>query len=365
MQHWGCGGRLTRIPCPPLLLNGPTFPGQSAAYPLMSHSGHEKAAIVLMSLGAEEAALLVQQLPPDEVARLGVAMAKVQRVDGQTQQRVVGEFLAVAAEAGGMCLGGLDRATQLIEQALGDRATEVVQQIKSQLNPQPLAALKSLPAEQLGRLLCEEHPQTITLVVSCLPPNLAAAVMAKLPPDIQLSVVQRLTELSEVTAEAMTDIEQALLEKAAAGGASAGAPAGLPKVAEILTVSDRSFEQTLMERLGRESPEMVEQIRKLMFLFDDLVKLEDKEIQLLLRHVDNGQWALALKLASEPLQEKIFSNMSADASQTLKEEMSFMTKVRRADVEACQQRIMEKVRTLEASGELTRPGQGQEDAFVS
>lgn len=308
--------------------------------------------------------MLLKQLPPDEVANLGVAMAKVRRVDGQTQQQVVGEFLTLAAEAGGMCVGGLERATELIEQALGEQATEVVKQVKQHLNPQPMQRLKSMPADRLGGLLADEHPQAITLVVSCLPPSVAAAVMAKLPSELQLSVIQRLTELTEVSGEAMADIEQAILEKAAAGGASAGGQAGLPKVAEILTVSDRSFEQTLMERLGRESPEMVEQIRKLMFLFDDLVKLDDKEIQLLLRHVDNGQWALALKLASEPLQEKIFSNMSADASQTLKEEMSFMTKVRRADVEACQQRIMEKVRSLEASGELTRPGQADEEAFV-
>jgi flagellar motor switch protein FliG len=331
----------------------------------MPHSGHEKAAIVLMSLGAEEAALLVKQLAPGEVASLGVAMAKIKRVDGQTQQDVMAEFLSGAANAGGMCSGGLDRATQLIEQALGEQAAEVLQQVKNHLNPQPMGRLKHMPAERLGALLADEHPQTITLVVSCLPPNMAAAVMAKLPPETQLSVVQRLTELSQVSAEALIDIEQAILEKTAAGGAAANAQAGLPKVAEILTVSDRTFEQALMERLGRESPEMVEQIRKLMFLFDDLVKLEDKEIQLLLRHIDNGQWALALKSASEPLQEKIFSNMSADASQTLKEEMSFMTKVRRADVEASQQRIMETVRSLEASGELTRPGQAQEDAFVS
>ncbi len=230
----------------------------------------------------------------------------------------------------------------------------------------PFGFLQKTDPQNILSFIIDEHPQTISLVVSHLPAQAGATVLAGLPTTKQISVIKRIAEMGQTSPDAIRDIENALSTRMAMiMSQSLQKAGGVPAVAEILNVSDRSTERAILENLAKDSAELVEEIRRLMFVFEDIVKLGDKEIQTILKNVETNQWAMALKGASQPLQEKMMKNMSQRAAEALREEMDFLGRVKLADVEGVQQKIVDIVRTLEEAGQLSRPSSDQEEEFVA
>jgi len=230
----------------------------------------------------------------------------------------------------------------------------------------PFAFLQKADPQNILSFILDEHPQTIAVVICHVPPATGAAILNGLPQPKQLAVIRRIAEMGQTNPEAIEEIEHALERRLSMVASQSFRKAGgVPAVAEILNVTDRATERVVLESLGKESPELVEEIRRLMFVFEDISKLADKDIQLLLKNVETAQWAMALKGATANLQEKIMRNMSQRAAEMLKEEMEFLGKVKVSEVEAVQQKIVDVVRSLEESGQLARPTSDAEEEFIS
>ncbi len=317
-------------------------------------TGIRKAAVVLLSLDKALAAEVMSQLRKEEVEALTMEIARLDDVTKEEQDGAIEEFYNQGVARVHIERGVMDYAHDLLEQSLGkDKASAILDNVKQSLSSVPFGFLHKAGPENLLTFVVEEHPQTIALILSHLPSALAAQVLSGLPSTKQLEVVRRVATMEQTSPEVIRDVEKSLegrmtttfnqqLEKA--GGVSA--------VAQMLNVTDRMTNKSILESLEQESPELVDQIRRLMFVFDDLMKLDDKSIQALLKEVENAQWALALKGASEELRTKIMGNLSQRAAAMLLEEIQYLGPVRVSDVEAAQQAIVDTVRRLEDSGEI-------------
>jgi flagellar motor switch protein FliG len=317
-------------------------------------TGIRKAAVVLLSLDKALAAEVMAQLRKEEVEALTMEIARLDDVTKEEQDGAIEEFYNQGVARVHIERGGMDYAHDLLEQSLGkDKASAILDNVKQSLSSVPFGFLHKAGPENLLTFVVEEHPQTIALILSHLPAALAAQVLSGLPSTKQLEVVRRVATMEQTSPEVVRDVEKSLegrmtttfnqqLEKA--GGVSA--------VAQMLNVTDRMTNKSILESLEQESPELVDQSRRLMFVFDDLMKLDDKSIQALLKEVENAQWALALKGASEELRTKIMGNLSQRAAAMLQEEIQYLGPVRVSDVESAQQAIVDTVRRLEDSGEI-------------
>jgi flagellar motor switch protein FliG len=317
---------------------------------------------VLLSLEKPLAAEVLAQLRKEEVEALTMEIAKLDDVTQEEQDGALEEFYNQGIARVHIERGGMEYAHDLLEQSLGkEKATAILDNVKQSLSSVPFGFLHKAGPENLLTFVVEEHPQTIALILSHLPAALAAQVLSGLPSNKQLEVVRRVAMMEQTSPEVVHDVEKSLesrmtstfnqqLEKAG----------GVSSVAQMLNVTDRMTNKSILESLEQESPELVEQIRRLMFVFDDLLKLDDKSIQALLKEVDNAQWALALKGASEELKSKILGNLSQRAASMLQEEMQYLGPVRVSDVEAAQQQIVDTVRRLEDAGEIVvNAGEGE------
>ena len=317
-------------------------------------TGIRKAAVVLLSLEKALAAEVLAQLGKEEVEILTMEIARLNDVTKEEQDEAIEEFYNLGLARVHIERGGMEYAYDLLEQSIGkDKAMAILDTVKQSLSSVPFGFLQKAGAENLLTFVIEEHPQTIALILSHLPSALSAQVLSKLPSNKQLEVVRRVATMEQTSPDVVKDVERSLeirmkstfmqqLEKA--GGVSA--------VAKMLNVTDRMTNKAILESLEQESPELVDQIRRLMFVFDDLMKLDDKSVQSLLKEVENSQWALALKGASEELKTKIMGNLSQRAASMLQEEMQYLGPVRVSDVETAQQQIVDAVRRLEDSGEI-------------
>ncbi|MBI3864714.1 MAG: flagellar motor switch protein FliG [Planctomycetia bacterium] len=317
-------------------------------------TGLRKAAIVLLSLEKSLAAEVMAQLAKDDVEALTMEIARLDDVTKEEQDSSIEEFYNLGMARVHIERGGMDYAHDLLEQSLGkEKASTILETVRQSLSSVPFGFLQKAGAENLLTFVVEEHSQTIALILSHLPAALSAAVLSKLPSNKQLEVVRRIATMEQTSPEVVRDVERSLevrmrstfmqqLEKAG----------GVSSVAQMLNVTDRMTNKAILENLEQESPELVEQIRRLMFVFDDLMKLDDKSIQSLLKEVENAQWALALKGASEELKSKILGNLSQRAAAMLTEEIQYLGPVRVSDVETAQQQIVDTVRRLEDSGEI-------------
>jgi flagellar motor switch protein FliG len=317
-------------------------------------TGIRKAAVVLLSLEKALAAEVMAQLRKEEVEALTMEIARLDDVTKEEQDGAIEEFYNQGLARVHIERGGMDYAHDLLEQSLGkDKASAILDNVKQSLSSVPFGFLHKAGPENLLTFVVEEHPQTIALILSHLPAPLAAQVLSGLPSTKQLEVVRRVATMEQTSPEVVHDVEKSLegrmtttfnqqLEKAG----------GVSSVAQMLNVTDRMTNKSILESLEQESPELVDQIRRLMFVFDDLMKLDDKSIQALLKEVENAQWALALKGASEELRTKIMANLSQRAAAMLQEEIQYLGPVRVSDVEAAQQAIVDTVRRLEDSGEI-------------
>lgn len=329
-------------------------------------AGVRKAAILLMSLDEDEAAALLCKMPRRYVEQVSLAIAQLDTISGEEQEGIISEFLASRPSALGPNTGGLDRAKSLVKKALGKDAADMLNVLQQTLEALPFGFLHKVDPQNILSFLIEEHPQTIAMVLSHVPAPVSAAVLGGLPAPRQLAVIQRIAEMGQTSPEAIDEVENGLSNRMALFMTQSYQKAGgIPAVAEMLNVSDRATERNILDGLSKERPELVEEIRRLMFTFEDIVKLGDKDIQQLLKNVEASQWAMALKGSSQALQEKILKNMSQRASEMLKEEMEFLGKVKLSEVEAVQQKVVDVIRTLEESGQLSRPSSEAAEEFVA
>ncbi len=324
-----------------------------------------KAAVLLMSLPEEQAAQLMAKLSPKQVELVSIEIAKLGTVSGDEQEHIMVEFADANPNLTGASTGGLDVAKQLVERALGKNASSTFESVRQQIEALPFAFLQKVDSQQLLTFIMDEHPQTIALILTYLAPVKAAEVIAGLPSERQLSVVRRIAQMNQTNPDIVKDVESGLERRMAAlMSQSYEAAGGVESVAEILNVTDRATERSLLENLAQEDPDLVEEIRRLMFVFEDITKFDTKQIQTLLKNVDNSQWALALKTASEELKQKIMGNMSSRAADMLREEMEYLGPVKRSAVEQMQQQVVDVVRRLEDAGEITISSDDEAEELV-
>lgn len=317
-----------------------------------------KSAILLLSLDKALAAEVLAGLPREQVEKLTLEIARIDDVSREQQEAVLDEFQGKLAELTPIERGGLNFANELLEQSLGkDNAGSILESVRQTMNAVPFAFLQKTGAENLLTFIQEEHPQTIALIMSHLPAQMAADVLSGLPSTKQLDVIRRVAHMEQTSPEVISDIEKTLRNRLNSSfNTKLEKAGGVPMVAQILNVTDRMTNKGILESLEQQDIELADEIRRLMFVFDDLLKLDDKSIQTLLKEVDNSQWSVALKGANEEIKQKVFSNLSQRAAEMLKEEMEYLGPVRLSDVEAMQQQIVDTVRRLEDSGEIVVAG---------
>jgi flagellar motor switch protein FliG len=328
--------------------------------------GLTKSAVLLLSLSPEAASTLLKQLPVDAVEEVTRAVARLGDVPPELATEVVEEFYGIALSSTGIREGGLDSAATLVKGALDPQVAQgVIRQLEARVHKAPFAFLQKAASASLLTFIQDEHPQTIALIVSHLPHKKASEILDALPQEKQVEVVRRMAYMDQTNPDVVRQVEMGL----AARLSSLLVPAaekvgGVETVAEVLNLCDRATEKNILEGIEADDPDLVEQIRKLMFLFEDILMVDNKGIQAVLKEVDNDELCLALRTASDALKEKIFSNMSSRASELIKEEMQYMGPVRLSDVEAAQQRIVDIVRRLEDAGEIIVAGRGGEGDTV-
>ncbi len=327
-------------------------------------TGLRKAAVLMISLDMDSSSKIMANLSTDEIERLSMEIARIEEeIAPDVRDAVVREFYQTHMASKYLEQGGIEYARQLLEKSLSpEEASKILAQLENTIQQAPFHFLKQADSEMY---IQDEHPQTISLIMAHLSPKQAAEILGGLTPKKQLEVVKRIARMEQTTPEAIRLVEQGLESRLASivtqDLESAG---GVQSVAEMLNLCDRTTEKGILENLEEADPDMVEQIRKLMFVFEDIILVNDKGIQSMLREVENDELATALKTASEAMQEKIFKNMSTRAAEMIKENMEFMGPVRLADVEQAQQRIVDIVRRLEETGEVIISGRGGDDNMV-
>ncbi len=324
-----------------------------------------KAAVLLMSLPTDQAAMILSKLEPKQIEAVSVEIAKTGVFSGDEQETVIQDFARANPTAlTGKC-GGLEVAENLLQQALGKAANVTLDSVRQSIEALPFGFLQKVDSQNLLTFIIDEHPQTIALILCHLHPSQAAEILSGLPTERQISVIKRIAGMSQCSPEIIHEVEKGLEHRmASVMSQQFEKKGGVPAVAGMLNVIDRASERSLLENLAQDDPELVEEIRRLMFVFEDLTKLGDRDIQSLLKNVESSQWAMALKGASEELKEKVLKNMSKRAADLLREEMEYLGPVRLSVVEQTQQQIVDVVRRLEDAGEITTHGDEEEERFI-
>jgi flagellar motor switch protein FliG len=331
-------------------------------------TGRHKAAIALVSLGPERAAAVLGHMPHNEVEALSAEMASIWTVDGDTMLEVYAELADGVQHVQETRMGGLDYAREVLTNLVGsDRADEILQQLTAKGEFRPFDFLRRTPPEQIRTFLNDEAPQTVALVLASLYSGISGRVLAELPPEVQTDVAERIALMGETNPEVIADVDSGLrLKLSAFSTKEFASPGGVDSLAEILNSAGRSAERTVIEGLALRDPTLADAVRLRMFTFEDIVELEDREIQLILREVDQKELVLALRGVGEELTEKILRNLSQRGAEMLREDMEVSPPQRRAVVEDAQGKIVAVVRRLEEEGTivLRSGGEGAEDELL-
>lgn len=328
--------------------------------------GLRKVAVFMLAIGPEVAGQLMRHMERETLEELTREIASLGVVSTVKSQAVIEEFYNVALARQYVNEGGLNYARSLLEQALPkEEAMRVMQQIEHQVFKQPFSFLQKAESANLLTFIQDEHPQTIALVLAHLPASKGSEILAGLPQTKQIEVVARVANMEQTNPEVVREVE-AGLEQRLSGIVSQQFQkvGGVEAVAQMLNLADRGTEKNILETLSADNPDLVEQIRRLMFVFEDILLVNDKGIQSVLKEVDHDELALALKTASDEMKDKIFRNMSERAAMLIKEEMEYMGPVRLSDVEMAQQRIVDVVRKLEDAGEIILQGRGGDSDVI-
>jgi flagellar motor switch protein FliG len=322
--------------------------------------GITKAAILLLAVGPERASSMLKHMDTKAVEEVTRELAGLGRVPAELHAEVVAEFYANTIANQYATEGGLEYAKKILEASLDPKSAErMLGQIQTQVQKTPFAFLQRAESENLLTFIQDEHPQTIALIVCHLQHHKASEIIGGLPMQKQIEVIKRVANMEQTNPEVIREVERGLESRLSSMlGQSMEKAGGVETVAEILNLADRSTEKAIMEGLEAEDPDLVEQIRRLMFVFEDILKVNDKGIQAVLKEVENSDLGLALKTASDELKNKIFKNMSERAAALIREDMQYMGPVKVSDVESAQQRIVDIVRRLEEAGEVVVEGRG-------
>lgn len=329
-------------------------------------TGVRKAAILLLALDQDAASLMLKQIGERSVEEVTRELASVGTISKAMRDEVLKEFYDIAVAHSWAREGGLDYAKSLLFQSLDPAdAQRILEQISQQVRKTPFSFLQKAESTNLLTFIQDEHPQTIALIVSHLAFHKASEILAGLPGPKQIEVVKRVANMEQTNPEVIGEVERGLEARLANMlNQSFEKIGGVETVAEMLNLVDRTTEKGIMEGLEAEDPDLVEEIRRLMFVFEDILLVDDKGIQAVLKEIENDELALALKTGSQELKDKIFKNMSERAATLISEDMEFMGPVRVTDVEQCQQRIVDIVRRLEDAGEIIIAGRGGEKDLI-
>jgi len=335
-----------------------------SAITLENLTGRQKAAILLVALGQKAAAEVMRQMAPREVEEVTLEMAELGNVPNALVEEVLAQFYENTVGKVKVQQGGIDYARQVLQKSFGpDEGEQVLSKVMDKIQSRSFRVLKHLDAGQLISFLQDEHPQTVALVLVHLTPRQASVVMAGLPEKLQGDVALRMARLGTIAPGAINTIEEQLEKHVSAMSLSATASGGPQAVVDVLHLVDRPTEEGILESIAEVDPELADEIRNMMFVFEDIAKLEDRDVREMLKEVEVKELALALKGASDEIKEKIFSNMSKRAREGILEDMEYMGPVRVADVEGAQTMILNVLRRLEEEGTITLSG--GEESLVS
>lgn len=329
-------------------------------------SGIQKAAILLIALGPERSASIFKHLKEEEIEQLTLEIANTRSISPSTKEDVLNEFYEVCLAQQYIAEGGIGYAKDLLEKALGvDKAKEVIGKLTASLQVRPFEFVRKTDASQLLNFIQDEHPQTIALILSYLSSGQSATIIGALSPDKQADVAKRIAQMDRTSPDVIKEVEKVLERKLASlVNQDYTIAGGVDAIVEILNTVDRGTEKHIMETLEIEEPELADEIRRKMFVFEDILTLDDKSIQRVLREVDNNELAVALKSTSEEVQTVIFNNLSKRLASMIKEDMEFMGPVRLKDVEEAQQKIVNIIRKLEDSAEIIISRGGGDEIVV-
>jgi flagellar motor switch protein FliG len=330
-----------------------------------SLTGRQKAAIFLVALGSDVSSEVMKHLREDEVETLTFEIARLETVDADFKDQVLEEFQELMQAQNFITTGGIDYARELLEKSLGSqKAIDIINRLTSSLQVRPFDFIRRTDPAHLLNFVQQEYPQTIALILAYLEPQKAAVILQNLPADIQPEVSKRLATMDRTSPDVLREVERVLEKKLSTlSSEDYTAAGGVDSIVEILNLVDRSSEKAIIETLEEDDPELAEEIKKRMFVFEDIVMLDDRAIQKVLREVDQQELAKALKSVDSEVQDKIFRNMSKRAASMLKEDMEYMGPVRLKDVEESQQKIVSVIRRLEDSGEIVI-ARSADDEFV-
>jgi len=329
-------------------------------------TGKEKAAILLVSLGPDASAEVFKHLNDDEIEDLTLEIANLDKVPADVKDSVLDEFHQMCVAYDYISHGGMDYAREVLEKALGqNKANDIIDRLTASLQVRPFDQLRKTDPSQILNFIQNEHPQTIALVLAYLDPQQSAIIMSSLPYDKQTEVAKRVATMERTSPDVIKEVERVLEQKLSSLMTNEYTVAGgIDSIVDILNLADRSTEKKILEDLDEQNPALAEEIRQKMFVFEDIIVLTDRDIQILLRQVDTDDLALALKTVSEEVAEKIFNNQSKRAAEMLKEDIEYLGPVRISDVEEAQQRIVGQIRKLEEAGEIIINRGGEDEVVV-
>ncbi len=329
-------------------------------------SGLEKAAVLLISLGPEKSVNVFKHLKEDEIEQLTLEIANTRSVSAAKKESVLDEFYEVCLAQQYIAEGGISYAKELLEMALGsDKARDVIGKLTASLQVRPFEFVKKTDPTQLLNFIQDEHPQTIALILSYLSTAQASVIIGALSPEKQADVAKRIAQMDRTSPDVIKEVEKVLERKLASlVNQDYTIVGGVDAIVEILNTVDRGTEKHIIETLEIEEPELADEIRRKMFVFEDILSLDDKSIQRVLREVDNNELAMALKGSTEEVQTVIFNNLSKRLAVMIREDMEFMGPVRLKDVEEAQQKIVNVIRKLEDSAEIIISRGGGDEIVV-
>ena len=329
-------------------------------------SGLQKSAILLITLGPEKSANIFKHLKEEEIEELTLEIANTRNVTTQIKEDITNEFYQLCLAQQYIAEGGIGYAKELLEKALGsEKAVSVISKLTASLQVKPFEFVRKTDASQLLNFIQDEHPQTIALILSYVSASQASMIISALPPERQADVAKRVAMMDRTSPDIIKEVEKIMESKLASlVNQDYTIIGGVDAVVDILNAVDRGTEKHIMETLEIEEPELADEIRKKMFVFEDILLLDDRAIQRVLRDVDNNDLAVALKGANEQVQTAIFNNLSKRLSAMIKEDMEYMGPVRMKDVEEAQQKIVNIIRKLEDSAEIVISRGGGDEIVV-
>lgn len=328
-------------------------------------TGKEKAAILLIALGQDISKEIFKHLEPEEIEELYLQIAKTTKISPELREKVFEEFNELMLAQQYLAQGGIGYARELLQSALGEtKAVEIITKLTSTLQVRPFDFIQKTESEQILNFIQGEHPQIIALIVSYLPASKAGEIFRNMPEEKQVDIARRVATMERTSPEMIREVERVLERKlSTVVGQDYTSAGGLESLIEILANVDRATEKTIIESLSESDPELAEEIRKRMFVFEDIILLDDKAIQQVLKSVESKDLSMALKGSSEDVAEKVFKNMSKRATEMLREDMEFAGPVRVKDVQESQQKIVNIIRKLEETGEIVI-ARGSEDEMI-